>query len=98
MFPVCLQTPQYFMFFFCLQGKEGYLNIVKDYVKIHGTVYIENTESETIIPKYVHNHGIMKGPDLHRLLRESKVSSSSRSHSSIVRSFTEKVVSETMNE
>lgn len=57
---------------FHLQGKETYLSVVHKYASIHATVFLEKTEG-SIIPSFVTNHGIMSGPDLHRLLGESKV-------------------------
>ena len=41
-------------------------------VDVHGTVFLENVTSG-IVPRYVNNHGIMSGRDLHQLLQQSKV-------------------------
>lgn len=54
-----------------LQGKTAYLDIIHKYLYLHGTV-----EKGASIPKYVTNHGIVKGAEVHALLRESKVSES----------------------
>ena len=51
---------------------ETYLSVIHRHVEVHGTVFLEKGHSP-VIPDYVINHGIMSGPDLHRLLRESKV-------------------------
>ncbi|XP_076602989.1 alpha-1,6-mannosylglycoprotein 6-beta-N-acetylglucosaminyltransferase A-like isoform X1 [Chaetodon auriga] len=50
------------------QGKEAYLDVIHKYLEIHGTV-----DRGVQIPKYVKNHGIVKGPEVHTLLRQSKV-------------------------
>lgn len=55
------------------QGKEEYLSVVKKYVDVHGTVFMDNSQSESILPGFVTNHGILSGPELHKLLLESKV-------------------------
>ncbi|KAK6165886.1 hypothetical protein SNE40_022707 [Patella caerulea] len=52
------------------KGKEKYLNVIKDFVEIHGTVAGDKHEN---VPKYVINHGILNGADLHKLLSESKI-------------------------
>ena len=64
-----------FSFFF--QGNEEYLNIInKSNITIHGTVYKDDkTNKLENVPKYVINHGILNGEDLHKLLRRAKVSS-----------------------
>ena len=49
-----------------------YLNIIKDHLDVHGTVFVDKPK-DNLLPKYVHNHGILKGPELQQLLRESKV-------------------------
>lgn len=51
---------------------QSYLSVIKRHVEIHATVFLENGRS-SVVPDYVINHGIMSGPDLHKLLRESKV-------------------------
>jgi len=56
------------------QGKEFYLSVIKRYVDIHATVFLDAGKS-SIVPQYVTNHGILSGPDLHRLLQQSKVAS-----------------------
>jgi len=48
------------------------LNSFKDLLEVHGTVFV-NKPSDNILPPFVHNHGILKGPELQQLLRESKV-------------------------
>ena len=58
---------------FVFQGKEDYLAIIHNRLEVHGTVFTEPGNTKSIIPQYVHNHGILSGPDLHRLLRQSKV-------------------------
>lgn len=60
-------------FCFQFQGKNKYLDIIKKFASIHGTVFIEK-QADSTIPDYVQNHGILPGPELHKLLRESKVS------------------------
>ena len=57
-----------------MQGKERYLELISKYVKIHGTVYTEQEDHlSAVVPSFVMNHGLLKGPDLQQLLRESKV-------------------------
>jgi len=51
---------------------ESYLSVIHDHLEIHGTVFLESGHS-SVIPEYVKNHGILSGPELHQLLRESKV-------------------------
>lgn len=51
------------------QGKTAYLDIIHKYLDLHGTV-----DKDALIPGYVRNHGILKGAEVHALLRESKVS------------------------
>ena len=41
---------------------------------IHATVFVESGKS-AVVPKFVTNHGILSGPDLHQLLQQSKVAS-----------------------
>ncbi|XP_076441339.1 alpha-1,6-mannosylglycoprotein 6-beta-N-acetylglucosaminyltransferase A-like [Babylonia areolata] len=53
------------------EGKESYLDVIHNYLQIHGTVYSEKGGST--LPPYVVNHGILHGPELHRLLRKAKV-------------------------
>jgi len=43
-------------------------------VDIHATVFVESGKS-AVVPKFVTNHGILSGPDLHQLLQQSKVAS-----------------------
>ncbi|XP_054603030.1 alpha-1,6-mannosylglycoprotein 6-beta-N-acetylglucosaminyltransferase A isoform X2 [Nothobranchius furzeri] len=50
------------------QGKEAYLDIIHKYLDIHGTV-----DDSALIPDYVKNHGIVKGTEVQRLLRQSKL-------------------------
>ncbi|XP_068602656.1 alpha-1,6-mannosylglycoprotein 6-beta-N-acetylglucosaminyltransferase A-like [Brachionichthys hirsutus] len=50
------------------KGKEAYLNVIHKYLDIHGTV-----DRSGRIPRYVKNHGIIKGSEVHNLLRQSKV-------------------------
>lgn len=52
-----------------LQGKEDYLDVVHKYLELHGTV-----DKSASIPSYVRNHGIVRGAEVHALLRQSKVS------------------------
>ncbi|KAI0216419.1 Alpha-1,6-mannosylglycoprotein 6-beta-N-acetylglucosaminyltransferase A [Lamellibrachia satsuma] len=54
------------------QGKQTYLNIIKDHLEVHGTVFVDKP-ADNLLPNFVHNHGILKGPELQQLLRESKV-------------------------
>ena len=71
----CVVSYRICVFVFCSsQGKDSYLSIIHKYADIHSTVFIEKA-GMSIVPDFVHNHGIMTGPDLHRLLRESKVRS-----------------------
>jgi len=60
-----------------LQGRIRYLDILNKYVEIHATIANEKNISKDAIkrfvPDYIINHGIMKGSDLKRLLRRSKV-------------------------
>ncbi len=56
----------------CFQEKDAYLNVIHQYLEIHGTVFLDGG-SLSNVPTYVVNHGILSGPELHRLLRESKV-------------------------
>jgi len=46
--------------------------VIKRYVDIHATVFLES-QSSAIVPSYVKNHGILSGPDLHHLLQQSMV-------------------------
>lgn len=50
------------------QGKKDYLDVVHKYFDIHGTVDVSAK-----LPSYVTNHGIVKGSQVHSLLRQSKV-------------------------
>lgn len=54
------------------ERKEPYLNIIREFAEIHGTVYVKN-QSNTSVPKYVHNHGNIQPIKLHNLLQESKL-------------------------
>ncbi|XP_074645665.1 alpha-1,6-mannosylglycoprotein 6-beta-N-acetylglucosaminyltransferase A-like [Tubulanus polymorphus] len=56
-------------------GKAGYLNIVKDYSEIHGTVARGRKGKNDVanVPKYVKNHGILVGEELTVLLHTSKL-------------------------
>ncbi|CAH3176440.1 unnamed protein product [Porites lobata] len=60
-----------------LQGRGPYLDTLNKYLEIHATIANEKNISKDAIkkfvPKYVVNHGIMKGADLKKLLRESKL-------------------------
>jgi len=60
-----------FLFLF-VQGKESYLSVIKKHVDIHATVFVEQG-GDSVLPKFVTNHGILSGPELHKLLQESKV-------------------------
>ena len=42
-------------------------------MQIHGTVFVEPDGGSSVLPKFVQNHGILPGPELHALLAESKV-------------------------
>lgn len=43
-------------------------------MSVHGTVYTEHPDrSSDVVPSFVVNHGLLKGPELQQLLRESKV-------------------------
>ena len=61
---------------FLFQGNEEYLSIInKSDIEIHGTVYKDDkTNKLEHVPKYVINHGILNGEELHKLLRRAKVS------------------------
>ncbi|XP_068186395.1 alpha-1,6-mannosylglycoprotein 6-beta-N-acetylglucosaminyltransferase A-like [Antennarius striatus] len=50
------------------KDKEAVLDVIHKYLDIHGTV-----EESAPIPSYVKNHGIIKGSEVHSLLRQSKV-------------------------
>uniref|UniRef100_H3CEA1 alpha-1,6-mannosyl-glycoprotein 6-beta-N-acetylglucosaminyltransferase n=2 Tax=Tetraodon nigroviridis TaxID=99883 RepID=H3CEA1_TETNG len=50
------------------EGKTAYLDTIHKYLDLHGTV-----DKSASIPAYVTNHGIVKGAEVHALLRESKV-------------------------
>ena len=56
----------------CGMTKNKYLSVIKKYVEIHGTVFVENP-NVTVVPNYVINHGILSGTELHKLLQESKL-------------------------
>ncbi|XP_068704273.1 alpha-1,6-mannosylglycoprotein 6-beta-N-acetylglucosaminyltransferase A-like [Montipora foliosa] len=60
-----------------LNGRRSYLDILNKYLEIHATIANERQVSKDAIkkfvPDYIINHGIMKGDDLKRLLRKSKV-------------------------
>ncbi|KAL8623882.1 hypothetical protein ACOMHN_050597 [Nucella lapillus] len=53
------------------EGKEPYLDVVRSYLEIHGTVFSEAKKSR--LPSYVINHGILSGLELHQLLRKAKI-------------------------
>lgn len=53
-------------------GKESYLSVIKKHVDIHATVFVEQG-GDSVLPKFVTNHGILSGPELHKLLQESKL-------------------------
>lgn len=53
-------------------GKETFLKTISKFVQIHGTVYTD-FKSNSILPPFLVNHGILPGPDLQRLLLESKL-------------------------
>uniref|UniRef100_A0A0L8FZ24 alpha-1,6-mannosyl-glycoprotein 6-beta-N-acetylglucosaminyltransferase n=1 Tax=Octopus bimaculoides TaxID=37653 RepID=A0A0L8FZ24_OCTBM len=56
------------------KDKTNYLAVVNKFVDIHGTVYVNGkTNKSRYIPLYVKNHGLLKGEELHTLLRESKL-------------------------
>ncbi|KAK7507475.1 hypothetical protein BaRGS_00001410 [Batillaria attramentaria] len=55
------------------EGKQAYLDVIKDHLEIHGTVYEDTTSSVHHLPPYVINHGILSGLELHKLLRQAKV-------------------------
>uniref|UniRef100_A0A4W6G8U5 alpha-1,6-mannosyl-glycoprotein 6-beta-N-acetylglucosaminyltransferase n=1 Tax=Lates calcarifer TaxID=8187 RepID=A0A4W6G8U5_LATCA len=50
------------------KGKEAFLDIIHNYLEVHGTV-----DDSAPIPGYVKNHGIIKGTEVQTLLRQSKV-------------------------
>ncbi|GAA6225283.1 alpha-1,6-mannosylglycoprotein 6-beta-N-acetylglucosaminyltransferase A-like [Lates japonicus] len=50
------------------KGKEAYLDIIHNYLEVHGTA-----DDSAPIPSYVKNHGIIKGTEVQTLLRQSKV-------------------------
>ncbi|XP_067864942.1 alpha-1,6-mannosylglycoprotein 6-beta-N-acetylglucosaminyltransferase A-like isoform X2 [Heterodontus francisci] len=52
------------------KDKTSFLDIVRKYAEIHGTFHNEHS---VLLPKYVINHGILSGRDLHLLLRGTKV-------------------------
>lgn len=60
-----------------LRGRRQYLDILNKYLEIHATIADEKNISKDgikkFVPDYVINHGIMKGSDLKKLLRKSKV-------------------------
>ena len=58
---------------FFLQGQESYLEEFHKKMEVHGTVYPTGGKIQSVVPGYVHNHGILTGPELHRLLQQSKV-------------------------
>lgn len=43
------------------------------FVDVHGTVFVDDSQKESSLPNFVTNHGILSGPELHKLLLESKV-------------------------
>ncbi|ESN93534.1 hypothetical protein HELRODRAFT_115589 [Helobdella robusta] len=53
-------------------GMQDYLSVISKHVEIHATVFTNSNEAH-LLPSFVHNHGILSGPDLHRLLSESKL-------------------------
>lgn len=56
-----------------LNGRREFVDFLSRYLEIHATI-TNNTEGfQTFVPDYVINHGIMKGGDLQRLLRRTKV-------------------------
>ncbi|KAL8623887.1 hypothetical protein ACOMHN_050602 [Nucella lapillus] len=53
------------------EGKREYLDVIKSYLEIHATV--SDRIKPTNVPPYVINHGLLRGPELHKLLREAKI-------------------------
>lgn len=56
---------------------------------VHGTV-----DNSVHIPSYVKNHGIVKGTEVHALLRQSKVSVSCLKLSNLIDSYTNPKIKE----
>ncbi|KAK7112831.1 alpha-1,6-mannosylglycoprotein 6-beta-N-acetylglucosaminyltransferase A-like [Littorina saxatilis] len=54
------------------EGKQAYLDVIKEHLEIHGTVFTEEGKKSNL-PSYVINHGILSGPELHQLLRQAKM-------------------------
>ncbi|KAM8934674.1 alpha-1,6-mannosylglycoprotein 6-beta-N-acetylglucosaminyltransferase A [Pelodytes ibericus] len=52
------------------KDKNEYLDIIHNYMEVHGTVHEKSTLH---MPNYVKNHGILSGRDLQFLLRETKL-------------------------
>ncbi|XP_038049194.1 alpha-1,6-mannosylglycoprotein 6-beta-N-acetylglucosaminyltransferase A-like isoform X2 [Patiria miniata] len=52
-----------------------FLDIINQYFEIHATVHIDQNQTEEVVavPSYVHNHGILMGPDLQQLLQQTKL-------------------------
>lgn len=59
---------------FSFQGHASFLSLIRNHLEIHGTVSIGDDNKRDIVPPFVINHGIMGGEELHRLLRQTKVS------------------------
>lgn len=54
-----------------LQEHRAYIDAMREVVEVHSTVD-ESTPLEHV-PDYVRNHGVLPGPELHKLLRRAKV-------------------------
>ncbi|XP_044174948.1 alpha-1,6-mannosylglycoprotein 6-beta-N-acetylglucosaminyltransferase A-like isoform X1 [Acropora millepora] len=56
-----------------LRGRRKYIDVLSKYLEIHATMSNTTQIDQTLIPDYVVNHGILKGDDLQKLLRKTKV-------------------------
>lgn len=53
------------------QEHENYISAIHDVIEVHSTV--DESKPLLHVPKFVRNHGVLPGMELHRLLRRTKV-------------------------
>ncbi|XP_023674901.1 alpha-1,6-mannosylglycoprotein 6-beta-N-acetylglucosaminyltransferase B-like [Paramormyrops kingsleyae] len=54
------------------QGKERYLETISQELEIHGTVFLPEGQP-SLLPSFVHNHGLLTQEQLQQLLRRAKL-------------------------
>ena len=54
-------------------GKREYLEVIRKYLDVHATIGTTKKKGDTldwnVVPEFVHNHGILGGPQLQQLLQ-----------------------------